>query len=135
VLVPLLGTLTLIWHSAKFSARDRPTFGNYVLAEPRFAMKLMGISKLAELAHRAGEALDGAVPALVAELEAGTWHSMTEIADFFPSAVVDGIKVRIPLNGGYRVDLLADCEAQMILIEYAGAGSGARAGKARSKAA
>jgi hypothetical protein len=98
-------------------------------------MKIMGISKLAELARRAGDALHGAVPALVAELEAGAWRSMAEIADFFPSAVVDGIEVRIQLNGGYRVDLLADCEAQMILIKYAGAESGARAGKAGSKAA
>ena len=98
-------------------------------------MKLMGISKLHELAHRAGDALDGAIPALVAELEAGTWRSMAEIADFFPAAVVNGVKIRIPLNGGFRVDLLADCEAQMVLIEYAGAGSGARADKTRSKAA
>ncbi len=98
-------------------------------------MKLMGISKLVELAHRARDALDGAVPALVAELEAGKWQSMAEIADFYPSAVIDGIKVRIPLGGGHRVDLLADCEGQMILIEYAGAASGVRAGKAGSKAA
>ena len=60
---------------------------------------------------------------------------MAEIADFFPTAEVDGIKVRIPLDGDYRVDLLADCEAQMILIEYAGAGSGARTSKKGSKAA
>src|SRR5258706_16423577 len=98
-------------------------------------MKLMGISKLNELAHRAGDALDGVVSALVAELEAGTWRSMAEIADFFPSAVIDGIKVRISLNGDYRVDLLADCEAQMILIEYAGGGRGARTSKTGSKAA
>ncbi len=26
------------------------------------------------------------------------------------------------MDGGYRVDLLADCKAQMIFIEYAGAG-------------
>jgi hypothetical protein len=98
-------------------------------------MKLMGIPKLHELAHRARDALDGAVPALVAELEAGTWQSISEIADFFPSAVIEGIKVRIPLNGGYRVDLLADCEAQMVLIEYAGPASGARARKTGSEAA
>ncbi|KWV60493.1 hypothetical protein AS156_29390 [Bradyrhizobium macuxiense] len=98
-------------------------------------MKLMGISKLADLSRRAGDALDGAIPALLAELEAGTWQSATEIAGFFPMAVVDGITVRISLDGGYRVDLLADCEAQMILIEYAGPGSGARAGKTGSKAA
>jgi hypothetical protein len=94
-------------------------------------MKLMGISKLVELAHRAGEALDGAIPALIAELEAGTWSSMDEIADFFPAAIVDGIKVRIPMDGGYRVDLLADCKAQMIFIEYAGTRSAARAIKMR----
>ncbi|TSD83638.1 hypothetical protein FFK22_036730 [Mycobacterium sp. KBS0706] len=98
-------------------------------------MKLMGISKLDELARRAGDALDGAVPALVAELEAGKWKSMAEIAGFFPSAVINGIKVQIPLSGGYRVNLLADCAAQMVLIEYAGAGSRGRAGKKGSKAA
>jgi hypothetical protein len=98
-------------------------------------MKLMGIPKLDELARHAPEALDGAVPALVAELEAGTWKSMAEIADFFPSAVIDGIKVRIPLSGGYQVDLLADCQAQMVLIEYAGPASGARAGRTGSEAA
>lgn len=105
------------------------------LAESLVAMKLIGISRLAELAHRTGEALDGAVPALIAELEAGTWRSMAEIADFFPAAMIDGIKVGIPINGGYRVDLLADCKAQMIFIEYAGAGIGARAGKTGSKVA
>jgi hypothetical protein len=115
--------------------KSRSTYGNHFVVEPRFAMKLMGISNLGELAHRAGGVLDGAVPALVAELEAGTWQSMDEIADFFPSAVISGIKVRILLNGGYRVDLLADCAAQMILIEYAGARSGGRAGKTGSKAA
>lgn len=98
-------------------------------------MKLMGISKLDQLADLAGDALDGAVPALIAELEAGVWQSMTEIAEFYPSAVIDGIKVQIPLNGGYRVDLLADCAAQMVLIKYAGAVSGTRAGKTGSKAA
>jgi hypothetical protein len=98
-------------------------------------MKLMGISRLAELAYRTGEALDGAIPALIAELEAGTWRSMAEIADFFPAAMIDGIKVRIPMDGGYRVDLLADCEAQMIFIEYAGTGSGARADKTGSNVA
>ena len=98
-------------------------------------MKLMGISKLNKLADCAGDILGGAVPALVAELEAGTWQSMAEIADFFPSAVIEGIKIRIPLNHGYRVDLVADCTAQMILIEYAGAARAARARKTGSKAA
>ncbi|WP_287304969.1 hypothetical protein [Mesorhizobium sp.] len=51
---------------------------------------------------------------------------MAEIAEFYPSAVIDGIEIRILLNGGYRIDLLADCEAQMVLIEYAGAAGGAR---------
>lgn len=88
-------------------------------------MKLMGIPKLNELAHDAREALDGAVSALVAELEEGTWQSMEEIADFFPAAVIEGMKVRIPLNGGFQVELLADCRAQMVLIQYAGAASGA----------
>lgn len=98
-------------------------------------MKLMGISKLAELARSARAALDGAIPALVAELEAGTWRSTEEMAKLFTAAVVDGMKVRIRLGGGYRVDLLADCEAQMILIEYAGSETGARADKTGSKAA
>ncbi|RUV80925.1 hypothetical protein EOA75_32430 [Mesorhizobium sp. M1A.F.Ca.IN.022.07.1.1] len=98
-------------------------------------MKLIGISKLDELAHRGRDALDGAAGALLAELEAAAWQSMAEIADFFPSAVIDGTRVRIPLNGGFRVDFLADCEAQIVLIEYAGAASGARASKTGSKAA
>jgi hypothetical protein len=98
-------------------------------------MKLIGTPRLADLQHRARDALDGAVQALIAELEAGTWRSMAEIGDFYPTAVIDGIKVRIPLAGGHRVDLLADCEAQIIFIEHAGAGTGARAGKTRSKAA
>lgn len=90
-------------------------------------MKLIGISRLRELARRARGNLDGAVPALVAELEAGSWRSMAEIAEFYPSALIKGIKVRIPLNGDYRVDLVADCEAQIVLIAYAGATTGARA--------
>jgi hypothetical protein len=89
-------------------------------------MKLIGISRLRELARRTRGDLDGAVPALVAELEAGSWRSMAEFAEFYPSARIQGIKVRIPLNGDYRVDLVADCEAQIVLIEYAGATSGAR---------
>jgi hypothetical protein len=100
-----------------------------------FAMKLMGVPKLNDLAHHAREALDGAVSALVAELEAGKWRSMGEIADFFPAAVIDGMRVRIPLNGGYEVELLADCEAQMVLIQYAGAASGARDNNTGSRAA
>ncbi|MER8648793.1 hypothetical protein [Mesorhizobium sp. M1121] len=87
-------------------------------------MRLIGISRLHELARRARDGLDGAIPALVAELEAGSWRSMGQIAEFYPSAVIDGIKVRILLDGGYRIDLLADCEAQMVLIEYAGATMG-----------
>ena len=99
-------------------------------------MKLMGISKLAELARCARDALDGAIPALIAELESGAWQSTAEMADFFPAAVVDGMKVRIPLAAGYRVDpLLANCKAQMILIDYAGSETGARADKTGSKAA
>lgn len=97
-------------------------------------MKLIGISRLRELARRARGDLDGAVPALVAELEAGSWRSMAEIAEFYPSALIKGITVRIPLNGDYRVDLVADCEAQIVLIEYAGATTEARAtDKAGSK--
>lgn len=105
------------------------------MAESVFAMKLMGMSKLAGLARLAGGDLDGAVPALVAELEAGAWRSMAEVADYFPASRIAGFKVRIPLGDDYRVDLLVDCEAQMILIEYAGARSGMRAGKKGSKAA
>jgi hypothetical protein len=97
-------------------------------------MRLMGISKLQELAHRAGDALDGAVPAFLAELQAGKWQSIAEIAECFPLAVIKGEKIRIPLSGEYRVDLVADCEAQMVLIVYAGANNGARAGKTGSKA-
>ena len=98
-------------------------------------MKLMGISKLAELARCAGDALDGAIPALVAEPGVGCMASTAEMADFFPAAVVDGMKVRIPLAAGYRVELLADCKAPMILIDYAGSETGARADKRGSKAA
>jgi hypothetical protein len=105
------------------------------LAEPSFAMKLMGTSKLAELARCARDALDGAIPALVAELESGAWQSTAEMADFFPAAVVDGMKVRIPLAAGYQVELLADCKVQMILIDYAGSETGARADKTGSKPA
>ena len=101
----------------------------------RFAMKLMGISKLGTLEQRAGGSLEGAIPALVAELEAGTWHSMTEIAEYFPAATIKGIKVQIPLDGHYRVDFLADCEAQMVFIEYAGVKKSAHASKTGRNAA
>lgn len=98
-------------------------------------MKLMGISKLDELARRSGDVLSGAIPALVAELEGGEWQSMDEISDYFPLAVVDGIKIRIALGDRCHVDLLADCDAQMILIESVCSGSGARTGKTGRKAA
>lgn len=111
-----------------------PTFGNYFVVEMWRAMKLMGISRLEELARCARGSLDGAVPALVAELEAGSWGSMKEIAELYPSATVDGTRIRIPIDGAYWVDVLADCEAQMVLIEYTGATSGTRAmGKTGSK--
>jgi hypothetical protein len=60
---------------------------------------------------------------------------MAEIADYFPLAVIDQEKVQIPLNTNYRVDLTVDYEAQMILIVFAGAKNGARAGRTGSKAA
>jgi hypothetical protein len=114
--------------------KSSSTYGNHFVVETRFAMKLMGTSRLHELVRRARNGLDGAVPALLAELEAGSWRSMAEIAQFYPSAVIEGFRIRIPLDGGYRIDLLADCEAQMVLIEYAGMTGGARAAsKAGSK--
>lgn len=95
-------------------------------------MKLMGISRLKELLHHARDELDGAVGALVSELEAGNWKSVEEVADQYPSAKINGNKIQIPLGDAYRVDLLTDYELQMILIEYAGS---ANAGKFGSKAA
>ena len=97
-------------------------------------MKLMGISKLAELASCRRRSRRGDTgPCRRAGVE-GAWQSTAEMADFF-AAVVDGMKATIPLAAGYRVELLADCKAQMILIDYAGSETGARADKRRSKAA
>jgi hypothetical protein len=98
-------------------------------------MRLMGISRLAELARRADGALDGAAAALAAELEEGAWQSMDEIAKYFPLALIRGTKVRISISGGYRVDFIADCEAQMIFIEGAQAEKKPHAGKRGSEAA
>jgi len=95
-------------------------------------MKLMGISRLRELSLRARDELDGAVGALIAELESGSWCSIDEVASRYPLATISGNKIQIPLGDAYRVDLLTDCELQMILIEYAGS---ANAGKVGSKAA
>lgn len=119
--IPTSGNADSYMARREVERKNRPTFGNYFVLESRLAMKLMGISRLHELARRARDGLDGAVQALVAELEAGSWRSMADIAEFYPLAVIDGITVRIQLNGDYRVDLLADCGAQMVLIEYAGA--------------
>jgi hypothetical protein len=98
-------------------------------------MKLMGVLSLRNLSQGEHDELGGSVSALVAELQACAWRSMAEITGLFPSAVIDGIKARILIDGGYHVDLRVDCEAQMILIEHAGAERGDRVGKRGSNAA
>lgn len=97
-------------------------------------MKLMGISKLEISSQTARQGLKGAISALVSELEAGHWQSMSDLAGHYPLASISGLKVSLPLDDDYRVEFLADCEAQMILIEEAGA-SGARASSKGSNAA
>jgi hypothetical protein len=82
-------------------------------------MKLMGMPNLRNfIASRAGEA--GAAAALYAELEAAVWKCAEDVAIQYPNAVIDGRSIRIPLDEAHSVDLVANYDAGVILIEFAG---------------
>lgn len=98
-------------------------------------MKLMGLSRLTAFVQRCDDARAGAIAALIAELSAGTWQSISEMANAFPSATVHGFQVRIRLDGACEIALRADCTTQMVLIEYVGVAIGARDDKRGKKAA
>lgn len=83
-------------------------------------MKLMGTSKLRDLAVSGVDGLSSSVAALRAELAAGKWETIEDVRSQYPAAVVDGAYVRIPIGDMHCVEIIANCDAGMILIEYAG---------------
>lgn len=86
----------------------------------RFSMKLMGASKLRELAVSGADGMPGAIAALCAELAAATWGSPMDVEERYPVALVDDGSIRIPIGEGYCIDLTANYDTGMILIEFAG---------------
>ncbi len=86
----------------------------------RFLMKLMGTSKLGDLAKNGTDGISGAVAALCAELATTIWATPADVISFFPLAVVDSAFVRVPLGESYCVDLVVNYHAGMILIDFAG---------------
>lgn len=82
-------------------------------------MRLMGRHLLHKLAtSQSGTA--SAIGALYAELLAANWSSHDEAAAAFPSAIIDGCRVRIPLCEGYCVVVAINYLARAALIEFAG---------------
>jgi hypothetical protein len=91
-------------------------------------MKLIGTSKLAVLATSGVQGMSGAAAALCAELAAAIWYSPENVMDRYPAALVDGASIRIPIGEAHCVDMIANYDKGMILIEFAGPiGKAARA--------
>lgn len=85
-----------------------------------FLMKLMGRSKLRDLAVSGTDSVSGAIAALCAELASATWNSPTDVRERYPAALVDSGLIRIPIGEGHCVDLIANYDTGMILVEFAG---------------
>lgn len=86
-------------------------------------MRLMGISRLAELISSGAGVAPGAVAALCAELEDACWDSPSSVVDMYPKAAINGSSIRIPIGSSHCVDLLVRYSDDMILITFAGATS------------
>jgi hypothetical protein len=101
-----------------------PVYGTFLLcAQLRMcdAMKLMGASMLSRLAAMAGADIPrGAVAALHAELEAATWDACYDVLDQYPTAMINGDVITIPMGEGHCVCFVANYQSGMIVIEYAG---------------
>lgn len=82
-------------------------------------MKLMGMPIL-RLIVTSGVGEAGAAAALYAELEAAVWKCADDVAVQYPNAVIDGGSIRIPIGEAHCVDLIANYDAGVILIESAG---------------
>lgn len=72
------------------------------------------------LAASGADGMSGAVAALSAELATIVWRSPAEVREFYPTAVVESGSIRIPISDGHCVDLIANYDTGMILIEFAG---------------
>ncbi|MGX7874695.1 hypothetical protein ACVDG5_019735 [Mesorhizobium sp. ORM6] len=98
-------------------------------------MKLMGTSKLKQLACSCSEEVSGAVSALVAELEDGRWPTAAELVRSYPSAIVDGAHVHIPIEDGFCADLIVNFETEMMLIEFGGAAAASKHARKKGRRA
>jgi hypothetical protein len=87
-------------------------------------MKLMGTLKLSQLAKIGPDRVSGAVAPLRAELEAAEWTSPADVAKQYPTALIDKSSIRILLDDGYCVDLIADYILGMVFIDHAGSAEG-----------
>ena len=83
-------------------------------------MKLMGTLKLSQLAKTGPDRVSGAVVSLRAELEVAEWTSPADVAKQYPNALIDRCSIRILLDDGYCVDLIADYVLGMVFIDHAG---------------
>lgn len=83
-------------------------------------MKLMGTTRLDQLAHSGGSALAGAVAALHAELKAAVLPDAPAFLELYPSAKVNGSEVKIAIDGENSVVALVDYRTGCMLIKDAG---------------
>lgn len=79
----------------------------------------MGIGKLKDLEKRGDEGL-AAAAVLCAELASGCWNSEEEFLESYPSAAIDGPRVRIFVEGDLAVDLTVNFLAGMLMVDNVG---------------
>jgi len=83
-------------------------------------MRLIGISKLSELAQKATGDLRGAILALHAELVAAEWSSAADATAAFPAAKCERKRLVIALDHRHCVVVAISYEAGIAVVEFAG---------------
>lgn len=102
----------------------------------RFSMKLMGMSKLRDLATSGADVMSGAAAAMCAELTSATWNSPEDVMELYPFALVNGGSICVPMGERHCVDLIVNYHTGMVFIEYAGlAGKASQARRPRGRMA
>lgn len=83
-------------------------------------MRLIGKTRLMDVARSAADDLRNAVLALSAELGAATWQSDEEVRIAFPSATFTGHRVEIHLDERHCVVVAFSYEVGVALVEFVG---------------
>jgi hypothetical protein len=83
-------------------------------------MRLMGNSRLFELAERGDGDMRAAVRALHAELRAAKWRSAQDVLNSYPSAAVAGNRFTIFLDETHCVVVAVSYSLGFVLTEFAG---------------